>query len=107
MIRHQFYRVCHDCVGDLEVPDPQQVELVAINMCGCFPSQGGYKLGYGQQGVHLTELAIQVSSYDDLRSCILLDDVLSQVNHRLSPFNDKAFLPGVQVHIQDVHLLPS
>ena len=41
------YRVCHDCVGDYEVPDPHLVELVAFPMRGCLPSQGGYKPGYG------------------------------------------------------------
>ena len=106
MVRNQVYRVCHDCVGDLEVPDPQLVELVAIIMCGCFPSQSGYKPGYGHEGVYLIELAIQVSSYYDLCTCILLDDVLGQVDHGLCSLANEAFLPRFQVHVQDVHLLP-
>ena len=56
--------------------------------------------------MHLIELAIQVSSYDDLGTRVLLDDVLSQVDHRLGPFDDEALLPGFQVHIQDVPYFP-
>ena len=76
-------------------------------MRGRFPSQSGYKPGYGQDGVHLSELPVQVSSYYYLRTCILLDDVYSQVDYGICSFDDEAFLPRFQIHIQDVHLLPS
>ena len=105
MVGDLVYRVCHNCIGDYKVSDPHLVELVAIPMRGCLSSQGGYKPGCGQECVQLLELAIQVPSYDDLCACILPDDILGQVDHRLSPFNDSAFLPGLQVDIQDVHLL--
>jgi len=107
VVRDLVYWVCHNCIGDCEVPDPHLVEHVAVSVCGCLPPQGGYKPGYGQECVQLLELAIQVPSYDDLCACILPDDILGQVDHRLSPFNDSAFLPGLQVDIQDVHLLLS
>ena len=66
MVRYLVYRVSHDGVGDLEVPDPHLVKLVAVSVGGRLPLQGGYKPGYGQEGVHLAELPIQVTSYDDL-----------------------------------------
>ena len=56
--------------------------------------------------MHLAELPVQVPAYDDLGACILLDDVLSQVNYGVCPFYHEALLPGFQILIQDVHLLP-
>ena len=57
--------------------------------------------------MHLAELPVQVAAYDDLGACILLDDVLSQVDHGLCSLANEALLPRFQVHVQDVHLLTS
>ena len=107
VVRCLVYRVCHNCVGDLEVPDSQLVELVAVSVGGLFRSQIGGKPGYGQEGVHFAELAVQVSSYYNLRACILLHYVLGQVNYGLCSLANEAFLSRFQVHVQDVHLLTS
>ena len=57
--------------------------------------------------MQFAELAVQVSSYYDICTCILLDDVLTQVNNGFCSLANEAFLPRFQVQVQDVHLLPS
>ena len=57
--------------------------------------------------MQFAELAVQVTSYYDLRTCVLLHYVLGQVDHGLCSLANEAFLPRFQVHVQDVHLLPS
>jgi len=45
VVRHLVYRVCHYCVGDLEVPNPHLVKLVAVSVRGRLRPQSRRKPG--------------------------------------------------------------
>jgi hypothetical protein len=51
-------------------------QLVAIPMSSDCLSKGRGESCYSQEGMHFSELDIEVPSYDDLRSWILPDDLI-------------------------------
>ena len=57
--------------------------------------------------MHLVQLALKFAAYDDLRSLVLLDDVLGQVDHRLGSLAHEAFKARFEVDVEDVDLLAS
>ena len=52
--------------------------------------------------MQFVELSIEVPSEDDLSGRILLDNILGQVDHRVSPLDDEALLPWFKLSVQDV-----
>ena len=56
--------------------------------------------------MHLAELPVQVPAYDDLGACILLYDVLSQVNDGVSSLDHEALLSRFKIYVQNMHLFP-
>ena len=76
MILDLVYRVHRDCIEDDYAPGPQMNQLVAIPMSSDCLSKGRGESCYSQEGMHFSELDIEVPSYDDLRSWILPDDLI-------------------------------
>jgi hypothetical protein len=60
-----------------------------------------------EEGVHLVEHAVHVSSHNDFGGLVLPHDVLRKLNYLISSLHHELLVARFEVHVEDVDFLAS
>ena len=106
MICHPTVKAIIDqCVGNVN-PSSEDLVQVATQLVGNSALVNSVlKLQDFHLSIHVVDVVVEVTTYDDTRIYILLDDILDDISYPLCSLCFEGFVPRFEVAIQYLHLL--
>ena len=109
MIRHPTIEAIIDqCIGNVNSSSEDLVQVSTQLAGNSALVNSVLKLQGVQFSVHVVDVIVKITTYDDSCINILLDDIFDDISYSLCPLCFERFVPRFEVAIQYLHLfLPS